>query len=273
MLLNGDNNMRRCTHGNKKGPSPMRQSLNLTSSIRVTAARRRTLVAVAAAGMMLSMSACGAIAEKITEEGAERIIEAETGENIELDINGDGGISLQSDEGGFSLNEEGEFVITDADGSVFSGSAGEDGLVVFDDDGNPVVNVGVDANGDTGEITIQGEDGEAVYRVVTEIPAEWPGDVPRPDGLVVEGGSFAQAEGETFMTLIGSPNGSAIDFTNAYGAAIEAAGFAETGRFDSEADGAISAQRTYESDSWTLNINGYVDDSSNLLNLSLNSKN
>jgi hypothetical protein len=235
-------------------------------------APRRSLGAVIAAGLILSMSACGAIAEKITEEGAERIIEAETGENVELDINGDGGISVRSAEGGFSLNEDGEFVITDAEGSVLSGSAGESGLVVFDEDGNPVVDVDVDANGETGQVTLQGEDGESFYRVVTEIPAEWPNSVPRPEGLAIDMGSVIKAEGVTLMTLIGSPNGSAIDFTNAYGAALGAAGFTEASRFDSDTDGGTSALRTYESDAWTLNISGSVDNSGNIVNLSLTSK-
>lgn len=249
MLSNAANDTCRRSDGTRKGPHEMPTSLRPISPINMPTARRRNLGAVAAACLMLSMSACGAIAERITEEGAERVIEAETGENVELNINGDGGISLQSDEGGFSLNEDGEFVITDADGSVFSGSAGADG-----------------------QVTLQGEDGESFYRVVTEIPVEWPNSVPRPDGLGIDTGSFVKAEGETLMTLLGSPNGSAIDFTNAYGAALGAAGFTETGRFDSETDRGSATQRTYESASWTLNISGYDDDSGNVVNLSLVSK-
>ncbi|WP_395153841.1 hypothetical protein [Ilumatobacter sp.] len=249
MLSNAAHHISRRSDGTRKDPHEMHPILRPISPISVPTTRRRALGAVAAAGLMLSMSACGAIAEKITEEGAERIIEAETGENVELDINGDGGISVQSGEGGFSLNEDGEFVLTDADGSVFSGSAGEDG-----------------------QVTVESEDGESFYRVVTEIPAEWPNGVPRPDGLIIDTGSFVKAEGETLMTLLGSPNGSAIDFTNAYGATLGAAGFTETGRFDSETDGGSAAQRTYESASWALNISGYVDDSGNVVNLSLVSK-
>ena len=268
-MLNVEDKLRRRTDGTRKGPHEMRSSLNLSNPASTAAVRRRAMGAVAAAGLMFSMSACGAIAEKIAEEGAERIIEAETGENIELDINGDGGISVQSDDGGFSLNEDGEFVVTDADGSVFSGSAGEDGVVVFDQDGNPIVDVDIDANGETGQVTLQGEDGESVYRVETEIPSEWPNNVPRPDDLVIDTGSYVKADVETLMTLIGSPSGSAIDFTNAYGAALGAAGFTETGRFDSEASSGSTAQRTYESEAWTLNINGFVDDSSNVVSISL----
>jgi hypothetical protein len=273
MLANADNHTCHRTDGTRKrDPHDMRPSLRLTSPVSMPSAPRRSLGAVIAAGLILSMSACGAIAEKITEEGAERIIEAETGENVELDINGDGGISVRSAEGGFSLNEDGEFVITDAEGSVLSGSAGESGLVVFDEDGNPVVDVDVDANGETGQVTLQGEDGESFYRVVTEIPAEWPNSVPRPEGLAIDMGSVIKAEGVTLMTLIGSPNGSAIDFTNAYGAALGAAGFTEASRFDSDTDGGTSALRTYESDAWTLNISGSVDNSGNIVNLSLTSK-
>jgi hypothetical protein len=215
MLSNADNHTCRRTDGTRKDPHEMRPSISPISPISpisMPTGRRRALGAIAAAGLMLATSGCGAIAEKITEEGAERIIESETGENVEIDLNGEGGISVQSD------------------------------------------------------------DGESVFRVVTEIPAEWPNSVPRPDGLVIDSGSFIKAEGETLMTLLGSPNGSAIDFTDAYAVALDAAGFTETSRFDSKTEGGSAAQRTYESEAWTINISSYVDNSGNVVNLSLVSK-
>jgi hypothetical protein len=215
----------------------------LTSTIKISAA-------VAAC---VAFSACGAVAEKVTEEGAERLIEAESGENVELDFDSDdGSFSLETEEGGFSLDEDGNFVVTDQDGSVFTGSAN-------------------DADG--GGILVQGDDGESVYRLVTDIPAEWPSEVPRPEGIAIEGGSYVAAEGETLITVIGTPSGSAVDYTDSYLSSVASAGFVETGRFDQSADGSTTAQRSYENANWTLNINGYDDGESSIVNISLMSKN
>lgn len=200
-----------------------------------------------AATACLTFSSCGGIAEKITEEGAERLIEAESGEDVELDFDsGDGSFSLETESGGFSLDEDGNFVVTDEDGSVFTGSASGDG-----------------------EILVEGENGEGAFRVVTDIPDEWPSNIPRPEGLTIEGGSYITADGETMMAVIGSPSGSAIDYTQSYLATVAAAGFTETGSFDSTQDGSTTIQRTYEDGEWTLNINGYQDGDSNIVNISI----
>jgi flagellar basal body rod protein FlgG len=243
---------------------------NLAKSTSSTLGDSIKISAVVAA--CVAFSACGAIAEKVTEEGAERIIEAESGENVDLDFNsGDGSFSVKTEDGSFSVNENGEFVVTDADGSVFSGSASDDGVVVVDDNGNPVLNVSGD--GDSGEISIQGENGEDVYRVVTDVPDEWPSDIPRPEALTVDAGSYASADGETLMTLIGAPdNGDAVEYTENYSKALLAAGLTETGRFDSSANGTTNAQRTYESDRWVVNVSGYFDDSTNAISISVVSK-
>ena len=239
---------------------------NLTSTL------THTIKISAAVAACLAFSACGAIAEKVAEEGAERLIEAEGGENVELDFDSDdGSFSIETEEGGFSLDEDGNFVVTDQDGSVFTGSAGDDGLVVLDEDGDPVLNVSGDADG--GEILVEGNDGESVYRVVTDIPEEWPSDVPLPEGLDIEGGSYVAAEGETLITVIGSPSGSAVEYTDNWLSSVASSGFTETGRFDQSADGSTTAQRSYENNFWTININGYDDGDSSIVNISLMSKN
>ncbi len=238
-------------------------------NLRIT---RQHLTISAAVVACLALSACGAITEKVTEEGTERIIESESGENVELDFdNGDGSFSVQSEDGSFSVNEDGEFVVTDADGSVFAGTSTDDGLVVTDANGEEVVNVSGDADG--GELTIQSEgEGDAVYRVVTEIPAEWPTDVPRPEDLAVEAGSYTSADAMTIMTVVGTPdNGDAAEYADTYSSALAAAGLTESGRFDSSADGNQNVQRTYESDAWTVSIIGVVDASANTVSISVSS--
>ena len=113
-----------------------------------------------------------------------------------------------------------------------------------------------------------------MYRVVTEVPDEWPSDIPRPEGLTVEAGSYASADGETLMTLIGTPdNGDAVAYTEDYGTGLVAAGMTETGRFDSSADGNTTAQRSYENDQWMVSVSSYVDDATNSISISLISNN
>ncbi len=232
---------------------------NLTNSLKITAV----------IGACLAFSACGAIAEKITEEGAERIIESESGENVDLDFNsGDGSFSIQTEDGSFAVDEDGNFVVTDQDGSVFTGSASDDGLSVSNAEGDPVLNV----SGDDGEVLMQGEDGESVFRIVTDIPEEWPSEIPRPEGLQVEGGSYIAENGEVLMTVIGSPSGSAVEYTDDWLGSIASSGFTETGRFDQSADGSTTAQRSYENNFWVININGYDSGDDHVVNISLMSK-
>jgi hypothetical protein len=255
MLLHSDSNATIIVIDRKN--LTMMNLRNVPTSIKISAA-------VAAC---LAFSACGAIAEKVTEEGAERILEAETGEDF--DINFDDGLSVQTEGGGgFTVNEDGTFTVTDENGSVFSGSASDDGLTVLDQDGNPVLNVSGD--GSEGEISIEGEN---VYRLVTGIPAEWPSDVALPDGLTIEAGTYAVANGETIVTLIGAPNnGDAVSYTDTYGNALLAAGLTETDRMDSSAGDSTNAQRTYENNEWVVSVIGSVDDSMNSIIINLVSK-
>ena len=216
----------------------------------------------------LAFSSCGAIAEKVTEEGAERIIEAESGENVDIDFDSDdGSFSVETEEGSFSLDDDGNFVVTDENGSVFTGSASDDGLVLTDENGEQVLSV--DGDAESGEFTLEGADGESVYRVDTDIPAEWPTEIPRPEGLDVEGGAFTQDGTDTVMTVVGTASGSAVEYARSYGEAVAAAGLTETAKFDSDADGTSTAQRSYENDNWELNITGFVDDSSSIVNIFL----
>jgi hypothetical protein len=224
----------------------------------------RSIIAVAG-GLCLIASGCGAISEKIAEEGIERAIESESGENVELDFDRDGGLSIETEDGSLSVNEDGEFVVTDQNGSVFTGSADGDGLTVTDENGNEIIDI--DADGDSGVISIDGE--EATYRVVTDVPEEWPGDVPRPESLTFETGSYANVDGETIITLVGMPSGDVGAFISTYGDALVDAGLNETSRFDQESDGVATAQRTNENDDWVVSITSFSDGSGNSITITL----
>ncbi len=239
---------------------------NPATSTRTSPSTRIKISAAVAA--CLAFSACGAITEKVTEKGAERIIESQTDGKVDLDFNsGNGSFSVQTEEGGFAISEDGTFVVTDQDGSVFTGSASDDGVVVRDGEGKAVL----DASGaDGGNLTIQGEDGESVYRMLTEVPAEWPADVPRPAAMAVEGGTYMAGEGEVMISVVGAPtSGDALGYVETYAAALESSGMSETGRYDTAADGSKSAMRTFEGGSWTVNINGYDEPDSSIVNIVL----
>lgn len=242
-----------------------RNRLSRAQTLDTARLRPARSMAAIACGLCLIATGCGAIGEKIAEEGAERIIESESGENVELDFDRDGGLSIETEEGSFSVNEDGEFVVTGEDGSVFTGTAGEDGLTVTDENGEEIVEI--DADGETGSISVNGE--ESTYRIVTGVPDEWPSEVPRPEGLTIETGSYINADGETVITLVGMPSGDATEFATTYSDALLAAGLEETGRFDQESDGVSTAQRTNENDRWIVAITSFSDGSENSITISL----
>lgn len=59
---------------------------------------RRPLVIFCAAGFAFSLTACG----NATETGLENVIESETGGDVDVDLDGDDGVSIQTEDGSFS---------------------------------------------------------------------------------------------------------------------------------------------------------------------------
>ena len=202
-------------------------------------------VAVAALGL----SACGAVAEKIAEEGAERIIEGETGEDVEIDFNGDGGISVQTEEGSVRIGEDGSFEVVGEDGEVFTGQAGEDGFTVEGEDGSAVINI--DGDGENADITFSDEDSDGSYRVGEGVPAEWPSEVPAPQALSDIQHSVSNFDGEFAITIHGSSAQTASDFASQYHAQLEASGYERTFLTDS----ADFVSATFEGSNWSISTN------------------
>lgn len=261
-LLTGD-------HNDDALASKQKANLMNLTRINLTQRTRTALKISLAASACVAFSACGAVAEKITEEGAERIIEAETGGDVELDFDsGDGSFSIETEDGSLEVDEDGNFVVTDEDGSVFTGSANDDGITVTDGDGEQVLSI----DEDNGEMTIAGEDSDDVFRLLTDVPEEWPSDLPQPGGLTVESGSYIASNGETLMTVVGTPANQASDYVDDYVAALAAAGLSETGTFNSSNDGAVTSNHSYENAEWTVNITGFSDDTTNSVSISIVSK-
>ena len=71
--------------------------------------QRRIVLAAAMIGFALVATSCGAAAEKLSEEAAERAIESASGGDVELDVSGDGDeftVNVDSEDGTFSIGSD-----------------------------------------------------------------------------------------------------------------------------------------------------------------------
>ncbi len=187
---------------------------------------RRPLIACAAVGSVLSFAACG----NATETGVEQLIESQGGGDVDLDLNGDGGLSVQTEDGGMSIDEDGNFVITDANGSVVTGNA----------------------DSESGEFNMESEDGSFRVDSSGEIPEEWPSDVPLPEGIENASATVSQSATELAITITGQAGS---PFVDQYSSALEDAGYEQTSSFESDAN----ITRVYENESWTVSVNSFPD--------------
>ena len=71
--------------------------------------QQRMVLAVAMIGFALVATSCGAAAEKLSEEAAERALESASGGDVDLDISGDGDeftVNVDSEDGTFSIGSD-----------------------------------------------------------------------------------------------------------------------------------------------------------------------
>ncbi len=187
---------------------------------------------IGAAG--LALTACG----NATETGIEQLIESQGGGNVDLDLDG-GGFSMQTEEGGMTIDEDGNFVITDADGNVVTGGA----------------------DAETGEFNVESDDGEFSMGSTTEIPEQWPSEIPEPSGLQILSASVVGSDTEQAISVAGSVSSAA--FVDGYGSALESAGFTEESSFTAE----DTINTTYSNGEWGVNVGFFGDSSENQANI------
>ncbi|MEL6894229.1 MAG: hypothetical protein AAFP84_21740 [Actinomycetota bacterium] len=181
-----------------------------------------------------TLAACGGAKENAIEE----LIERETGEEIDLDLDSDGGFSVETEDGSisFDVDEDGSFTIEGPEGEVITGDADGDGNIDIDTGDD---NVTIDAD-DDGSFTIESEDGTIISGAGTELPDDWP--LPNPDGLTISGSQRFAGDGELIVSVIGTvADGPA--WAEAYAAQIAAAGFTESSTFTSEGNVLISLEK------------------------------
>ena len=177
------------------------------------------------AGFAFTFTAC----ESAGEAGLEQLVESQGGGDVDLDLNADGGISMQTEDGGMSVDEDGNLMITDVDGSVVTGN--------------------IDA--ETGEVAIESEDGSFSSGATTELPDEWPSEIPEPTGLAITTATVIGSDTEQALTVTGTVAGDV--FVESFASALVDAGFNEDSTFTS--DGTIN--NVYSNANWTVSVAYY----------------
>lgn len=211
-----------------------------------------TGAALTVAALVIFSAGCGDLVERAAEEAVERAAESDTGVDVEFD---DDGISVKSDEGDFDLSVDENGVVirgTDADGNDFSVDAdengidaqGKDGTFDLDSDGTftatdadgEVTSGQIAGDGDSIDVTVDGEDGDAVFTSGEGIPDQWPSDVPRPDGLEELVGTFVSGAGDSSIVVTGRTGASARDAFDAYADRLTDDGFTESSKLNQGSD-------------------------------------
>jgi hypothetical protein len=200
---------------------------------RTISVTRGLLVLVAGATVL---TACGDSAET----GVEELIEEQGGGDVDINSD-DGSFSVQTEDGSMTVDEDGNFVVTDENGETITGNA----------------------DSDDGSMTIEGEDGGFSGGATTELPDEWPSDVPAPDGLAIASAFVVSDTGSEAISVSGTVDGEG--FLDEYGSTLEAAGFESTSEFS--ADG--TANRMYSSDTWSVAVSYAEDESGNQVTISV----
>jgi len=192
-------------------------------------------------GAVLSFTACG----NATETGIEKLIESQGGGDVDLDLNGDGGLSVQTEEGGMSIDEDGNFVITDANGSVVTGNA----------------------DSESGEFNMESEDGSFSSGSTTELPEQWPTEIPEPDDLAIVSASVISSDTEQAITVTGTADDEG--FVESYGGVLQSAGFDEESTFTS----GDTINNVYTNDEWTVGVIYFGESSDSMVTISVYSNN
>jgi hypothetical protein len=157
-------------------------------------------------------TACGG-GEGLAENVLERQLESEGVEGVDIDL------------------DSGEFRIET-----------EDGVIEFDEDGD-------------GGMTIETEDGTFSQQSGSEIPDDFPSDIPRPEGTVVS--TVRQLINDQLnFSLIYETGQSVVDVYEPWKADMLAAGY--TASFESQASDSITSQ--FEDDTWQVTFSGSVFD-------------
>jgi hypothetical protein len=164
-------------------------------------------VAIALAALTLSACSSEDLAERVAEEAIERQLEADgqTG-GVDVDL-GDGEFRVDTPDGSMVVN-----VDEDGEGNVSISGQGGDG------------DVQMEFGEEDGVTVISTPEGEMVIGS-GELPDDFPAAVPVPTGLTVQSATSMDGADGTAYVISGTVGGDFLEATQAYTAALEAAGF------------------------------------------------
>lgn len=161
----------------------------------------RALISLTAVAVV---TLAGCSGEDLAESFIENRIEAESGEDVDIDFDG-GNVRIETDEGVVEMR-------TDGDGN----------MTIESDEGSMEMSSDEDGN-----ISIETDEGSMELTQGSELPADFPSGVPLPGGLVLGMSQVVETpEGSSYF-LSGTVNGSPDDVADAHIAALEAAGFTQ----------------------------------------------
>jgi hypothetical protein len=198
------------------------------------------------------------------EEGLEQLIEQQSGEDVEIDFSDDG-FDIQTDEGSFSVDDEGNFVAVGEDGEVITGdiNADDNSINIESDDGNVVI----EGDGETGSVQISGDEGDISFESSQSIPDSWPADVPQPTGLTILAATTFDDGTDSGITVVGTTTVSAAEYLASYGPMLEGAGLSQSTLIESEGN----VQAFYENDVWFVSVFGGSNDGETNVSIGLTS--
>jgi hypothetical protein len=169
----------------------------------------RSRVAWIAVAAIAVVGAAGCSGEDLAERVVENRLEAESGGDVDIDLD-DGNIRIESDEGTFEMNADG-------DGNISIEGSGAEG------------NISIDS--EDGVTVIESDDGTAtISQTGAGVPDDFPASVPLPEGFEPQfSQSMSTPEGDGWI-LGGEMDGSPSEIGDAYLPALESAGFEQVQR-------------------------------------------
>jgi hypothetical protein len=159
----------------------------------------------------------------------EEVIEKALDGDIDIEF-GEDGFSVESEDGSLSIDGDGTFTVVDEDGDETTGE--------------------IDIDADGGDLSIDGQDAGVEFSTGSELPADWPSDVPVPDGIAITSSTSLDEDGAASIILTGTSSGDPVGWANAYGEQLQDAGFNEESRFVADDD--VTA--FYLDDTWNVAV-------------------
>ena len=172
---------------------------------------RTTMGVAAVLGLgLVSLAACGG-SDDPGEEALERLLEnaaQQEGQDVDIEFDDDGSFSIQTEDGEFSIEADGEGNIT------FEGESEDGDFSINSDDGVTVI------ESDEGTSTFTQSSGE--------VPDGFPSDIPLPDNMSIDlSQTMDLGDGQTGVMVLGTAPGDWSAYGDEITAALDAAGYTQ----------------------------------------------